>query len=292
MHLAVQYSYVLACFLFCSGTLAQIARFTFEAEVTSVEAPSGHPVVGRLRIGDTIRGTLQYDLALADELDDLASVGSYEALPAGTNRFRAAGGNGFVFDSSLIPRPFFVATVDDGPLHDTLLVNMSGDTSPSTLQRADTRFVEMGLLLETDNTALFSSDALPRRLSLDTFELAGLDFFGTGSAFPTFLVHTTITALETTPSSTPGDYNDNGQVEQGDLDLVLLNWGRYGELAAVPWIGAPPTGSVDQDELDGILLNWGDVSLAPSAVPEPGAAGCMIAASLPFILRLWRRTRD
>jgi hypothetical protein len=270
---------------------AQIARFSIDARVTSVEAPAGHPVKGRLQVGDTISGTLQYDLALADELDDQVSVGTYEALPAAANRFRASGGNGFVFDSSFIPRPFFVATVDDGPLYDTLLVHMSGDTSPSTLERADTRFVEMGLLLETANTAIFPSDALPEHLSLNDFELAGLDFFGTGTAFPTFLVHTTITALTTLPPPLPGDYNDNGHVEQGDLDLVLLNWGINAELAANSWTGWPPRGRVDQDELDGVLLNWGAVgstAAAVASVPEPASFGILASAfcSLLILRRL------
>jgi hypothetical protein len=69
-----------------------------------------------------------------------------------------------------------------------------------------------------------------------------------------------------------GDYNGNGQVEQGDLDLVLLNWGQPG----VPggWVNDLPDGNIDQAELDGVLLNWGNMAtaaLGASAVPEPSA---------------------
>jgi hypothetical protein len=288
MQLAVRCWLLTASLQLGSGAVADVANFSFQAEVTSVEAPAGHPVSGRLRIGDSISGTLQYDLGLTDELEHLSRVGSYEALPAGANRFQASGGNGFVFDSSFVPRPFFVATVDDGPQYDTLLVNMSGDTVPSTLQRADTEFVEMGLLLETANTALFPSDALPQHLSLDAFELAGLDFFGIGTAVPTFLVHTTITALATMPPSIEGDYNGNGWVEQGDLDLVLLNWGKAAEIAAARWFGLLPIGIVDQGELDGALLNWGSAALAASVAPEPAAAG-LAAICVCMLLLLQRR---
>jgi hypothetical protein len=93
-----------------------------------------------------------------------------------------------------------------------------------------------------------------------------------------------------------GDYNNNGQVEQGDLDLVLLNWGQ----ANVPeeWTNNLPEGNIDQAELDGVLLNWGNsgqVAATAGAVPEPGAlllgvvgAGVMLAVR-DFRSRHWRR---
>ncbi len=69
--------------------------------------------------------------------------------------------------------------------------------------------------------------------------------------------------------SLAGDYNGNGQVEQGDLDLVLQNWGAG---VSVPggingWVNdAAGIAIVDQDELDRVLQNWGQqVSVA---VPE------------------------
>jgi hypothetical protein len=72
-----------------------------------------------------------------------------------------------------------------------------------------------------------------------------------------------------------GDYNDNLFVEQGDLDLVLLNWGKDAATPPQGWYSDLPSGSIDQGELDRVLLNWGDVLLDParpivgSAVPEP-----------------------
>jgi hypothetical protein len=271
---------ILAWMHVASPAFGEVARFAYEAVVTSIEIPAGHPIEDRLSIGDTIRGTLQYELTQPDVLPHLPTVGSYEALPAGENRFRAVGGNGFVFDTSLSPHPFFVATVDDNPSYDTLLVHMSGDTLPSTLQLADTRFVHMGLLLESTNTAALTSDALPRDLALTGFELAGIDFFGSGTTLPTFLVHTAITDLQTI-HAIPGDYNADSRVDQADLDLVLLAWGRPANQVGAAWIGLPPEGNIDQSELDAVLLNWGMPKSRPSVpLPEPAAAGLALAGGL------------
>ncbi len=74
-----------------------------------------------------------------------------------------------------------------------------------------------------------------------------------------------------------GDYNDSGQVEQGDLDLVLTNWGSDVRVTGVPalWINDLPVGFIEQTELDKVLINWGSTT-APdfrglTNVPEPGA---------------------
>ena len=82
-----------------------------------------------------------------------------------------------------------------------------------------------------------------------------------------------------------GDYNNNGQVEQGDLDLVLLNWGRDASTPPAGWTSDLPSGLIDQDELDRLLLHWGDdMSMfaglpaeqgrvgQAGAVPEPGTS--------------------
>jgi hypothetical protein len=80
-----------------------------------------------------------------------------------------------------------------------------------------------------------------------------------------------------------GDYNGNGIVEQGDLDLVLLHWGAGAMTAPERWVNDLPSGLVDQDELDRVLLGWGDLIVRPQAeavsVPEPGAV-CVLAVSL------------
>lgn len=77
-----------------------------------------------------------------------------------------------------------------------------------------------------------------------------------------------------------GDYNESGQVEQGDLDLVLQNWGLDTDTAGVPagWTNDLPSGQIEQTELDGVLSNWGATSapdFSGSSVPEPAAMGVL-----------------
>jgi uncharacterized membrane protein len=73
-----------------------------------------------------------------------------------------------------------------------------------------------------------------------------------------------------------GDYNNNGSVEQADLDLVLLNWGADATTPPAGWITNLPSGAVDQAELDVVLLNWGAAGTiggaTSTAVPEPATA--------------------
>ena len=72
-----------------------------------------------------------------------------------------------------------------------------------------------------------------------------------------------------------GDYNNTGAVEQGDLDLVLNNWGGPRTAGFVANADGFATTNVDQEELDRVLNNWGSTSspsFTGSAVPEPGAA--------------------
>jgi len=90
-----------------------------------------------------------------------------------------------------------------------------------------------------------------------------------------------------------GDYNGNGQVEQGDLDLVLLHWGD--QLANPPdagWINDLPTGTIDQAELDAVLLNWGNaIGLAAGSVPEPSAVMLLLFAIASVLVTRRRPSR-
>jgi hypothetical protein len=68
-----------------------------------------------------------------------------------------------------------------------------------------------------------------------------------------------------------GDYNGNGRVEQGDLDLVLTNWGAAPLHPTSDWTNGLPEERVAQDQLDLVLLNWGLATAASGpAIPEPG----------------------
>ena len=268
---------VIALCAFATGERANadVATFVYEATVTSVDIPSGHTLEGMLDVGQTISGSFQYDVSLQDEASGVDWLGRYQALPAGGNRFRASGGSGFQFDSASIARPYFVATVEDTAQVDNLLLNLSGDTFPSTLAQPDTNFVEVGLLLETTNTNIFSSDVLPSELNASQFELAGIDFFGSGTSFPNFLIHTQITSLQTLPEGNFGDFNGNGFADANDFQTWQSNFGQQAN--AFPNEGdANSDGDIDGND----FLIWQQAfsssqaaSLSGNAqsVPEPTA---------------------
>ncbi|MEM8781417.1 MAG: endonuclease [Planctomycetota bacterium] len=120
------------------------------------------------------------------------------------------------------------------------------------------------------------------------FQFADADLPGATTLEP--LTLTLIAELVDGSAFLPGDFNDSGQVEQGDLNLVLNNWGLDTDATGVPagWVNdADLSGVVDQAELNLVLNNWG-VAAAPAlrgfAVPEPGMGLAGLAA-------LWAGTR-
>ncbi len=117
----------------------------------------------------------------------------------------------------------------------------------------------IGFLMQLDNTfrsVIFAS------LERNLFSISS------GEDLPALEIDFTLAAVV-------GDYDNSGQIEQGDLDQVLQNWGQG--FASIPgtWINNRPTeGVVDQAELDAVLQNWGGTA-APNFrgvdVPEPSA---------------------
>ncbi len=94
-------------------------------------------------------------------------------------------------------------------------------------------------------------------------------------------------------ASITGDFNNSGQVEQGDLDLVLQNWGLDTSVTGIPagWGNDLPGGQIEQTELDRVLQNWGSTTApdfqgsnlpgVPGAgVPEPAALGVFAMVGL------------
>ncbi len=100
------------------------------------------------------------------------------------------------------------------------------------------------------------------------------------------------------PAGIEGDYNNSGQVEQGDLDFVLQNWGDTDISDVTGWVnfvglpGGNIGGQVEQTELDLVLTNWGDTTapdFAGSSVPEPTTLAILGLGGVGFFSR--RRNR-
>ncbi len=123
------------------------------------------------------------------------------------------------------------------------------------------------------------TDGSPFEFRISSFPLGGVS---SGANILLTLIETAVFA---------GDYNSSGQVEQGDLDIVLQNWGTgtfTGDENALVG-GGPFDGTVDQNELDGVLQNWGSTSVPsfagslPEAVPEP-ATIALLTLGTPALL--------
>ncbi len=74
------------------------------------------------------------------------------------------------------------------------------------------------------------------------------------------------------PGLLAGDFDGNGSVGNGDLTLLLANWG--GDVPPVPagWVGSQPTGpGVGNDELTALLATWGQSQSSAVSVPEPAS---------------------
>ncbi|MEM8494296.1 MAG: choice-of-anchor tandem repeat NxxGxxAF-containing protein [Planctomycetota bacterium] len=84
-----------------------------------------------------------------------------------------------------------------------------------------------------------------------------------------------------------GDFDNSGQVSQGDLNAVLNNWGSDAGLDDGSTAFASSV--VDQEELNAVLNNWGastsPVIVAVDRVPEPG-----IAILIPALATVLKRS--
>lgn len=162
-----------------------------------------------------------------------------------------------------------------------------GDTGPGfTLDPDTARSIPWGMAdpLEDeawDGAVLLASGAFAGGMTpafSDEGTTRGIVFTSVGDETtpPTIAEATVMTMVRSNLVDLPsleGDYSDNGQVEQADLDLVLLNWGDAFDTLPAEWVNQRPTmGIVDQAELDAVLLNWGSMAsagLAAHSVPEP-----------------------
>ena len=85
----------------------------------------------------------------------------------------------------------------------------------------------------------------------------------------------------------PGDLNDDGAVNSGDLDIVRGAWGQTVEAGCLPCGDPSGDGVVNSGDLDIVRANWG--AGAAAAVPEPAACSLLFAALPLASIRRRRR---
>ena len=150
-----------------------------------------------------------------------------------------------------------------------------------TSQFANSVFLGAG---EHDLTLLAANTTKPFQAS-DVFDIA-LMFRG-----PDGITRQADSSFLYTLAGILGDYNNSGQVEQGDLDLVLQNWGDDTAVTGIPtgWTNDNTNlGQIEQTELDRVLQNWGSTT-APdfqgSTVPEPATLALLSLGGLAMLRR-------
>ncbi len=151
-----------------------------------------------------------------------------------------------------------------------------------TLATADTSVTGDGLSFSLTGTAVAGTAFVRPVVLFDNVNPAYLAQSNAGA----FIFDASLS--EAVAALLAGDYNNSGSVEQGDLDLVLNNWGGPRTAGFVANADGFATSNVDQEELDRVLNNWGSSSgpsFAGSAVPEPGVAVLAAAAGLAMLRR-------
>ncbi len=160
-----------------------------------------------------------------------------------------------------------------------LFINPTLGTLPTTPDIAAYQFNEDPNLLNGDGNRIRQIDELRIGSQNGPFQV---DEIRIGSTF------FDVTIPPITGGLLAGDYNDSGSVEQGDLDLVLNNWGGPRTAGFVANADGFATANVDQEELDRVLNNWGSSnapSFSGSPVPEPAVAALLGLGGLALTRR-------
>jgi len=100
----------------------------------------------------------------------------------------------------------------------------------------------------------------------------------TSAAFNDKTLLSDITQYADQLSIVDGDFNGDGIVDQGDLELVSANWGMSVDAGNFLLGDGSGDGMVGVADMDIVLAQWGNGTLVSpiTAVPEPGTLGVLI----------------
>ncbi|MEM7576240.1 MAG: PEP-CTERM sorting domain-containing protein [Planctomycetota bacterium] len=142
---------------------------------------------------------------------------------------------------------------------------------------------------DADGTASFANDDPLTDPDLATFDptLHYMVFENVNQDFNYVIDNILIEFISEVAVGIVGDYDDSGSVEQGDLNLVLNNWGA--DAPFEPNGDAFASLAVDQEELNRVLNNWGNSANPPSfngsAVPEPATFALLSGLAIAGLRR-------
>ncbi|MEM1446149.1 MAG: SpoIID/LytB domain-containing protein [Planctomycetota bacterium] len=255
------------------------------------------------RVADPFRGTHSQRVLLATDVDNqddwfarhIAGARYTDAPPSGgligagggdqagepiaNLQFNATGSVGFYARTTTDGVSVSLA-VDDGGVG-VAASNLGGDRGVAQELIADGQWHRYEWFIEEAGFWEAWESAGDGALTGDRVSLDSIQFFGDGDVTTFGDVYLDDIFWDPNAVFVPlvGDYNGNGQVEQGDLNLVLTNWGAAASSVGDDWRFNLPVGVVDQNELNFVLTNWGSTQ-APSfsgfAVPEPAAAAVLL----------------
>ena len=91
----------------------------------------------------------------------------------------------------------------------------------------------------------------------------------------------------------PGDVNDDGAVNSGDLDIIRANWGDVVDPGDDAMGDLDGNGVISSGDLDMVRAWWGTtqevIPVAPAAVPEPGVCILLLLGFAAASLRRVKR---
>ncbi|MEM1445213.1 MAG: PEP-CTERM sorting domain-containing protein [Planctomycetota bacterium] len=225
--------------------------------------------IGRL-LADTVTNDGLISLEPTDT-DGIAILGNnYTQTQGGTLEVRAAPG-------------LFTTQLTEARIFGTL--TLAGELAFALNDEQSDALAEFGAVLPlygTPDEIFFNSSSTGSSVDPGTFDTVTGHILGDGTALA--VVYGVVAQASQQVSVQRvlyGDANRNGQIEQGDLNAVLNNWGQNNATDAnadISWATGDfdGDGRVAQGDLNAVLTNWGS-SVAPVftgfTVPEPAALG-------------------